>query len=155
MARATRAVSFESMAPSETMVLEGVQILYEPSVFGGDGTETRKNMVFVVPPSMVAHMQGLEASIDANKLCSCLKGDALKCKVNTDIVNIYDIDRNRTSPPEVWRGRTVNAMVAIKGKWSTRSQMGYLIEVQAIQLIDFESPECPFRAKLSDAIAVA
>ncbi len=154
MARATRAVAFDASAPPETMTLEKVQVLYEPSVFGGDGTETRKNMVFVVPPSMVAHMQGLEASIDANRLCSCLKGDALKCKVNVDIVDVFDVDRIRASPPEVWRGRTVNAMVALKGKWSTRSQTGYLIEVM-IQLLDTDLPECPFPAKLSDAIAVA
>ena len=155
MTRTTRAVNFEPLNPPETVTLEGVQILYEPSVFGGDGTEVRKNIVFAVPPSMVAHMEHLEASIDANRRCSSLKGDALRCKINMDSVNVYDADRAQTRHPEVWRGRAVNALVALKGKWSTHTQTGYTIEVQALQLLDDMPPECPFLAGLTDGSAVA
>lgn len=154
MTQNNRAVSFEPLAQPENLTLQGVQIVYEPSVFGGDGTETRKNIVFTVPPSFAAHLQSLESGIDSNRLCSCLKGDALRCKLDLHKIDIYDADRNRVPPPEVWRGLTVNAMIKVKGKWSTRLQTGFCIEVQAIQLLDVAAPDCPFPTAYANAIAV-
>ena len=150
MAPPTRSVTFEPMVPPEPMTLSGVRILYEPSVFGGDGSETRKNMVFVVPPSIVARVQGLEAPIDPARLCSCIKGDALKCKVNMDRVRIFDSGNAPSPQPGIWRDLIVNALVTVRGTWSTRTQSGLSIEVHDIQLLDDKPPECPFPVLLSD-----
>ena len=150
MAPIARSVTFEPMVPPEPMTLSGVRILYEPSVFGGDGSETRKNIVFVVPPSIIARVQGFEAPIDLARLCSCIKGDALKCKVNMDRVRTFDSGNAPSPQPEIWRDFAVNALVTVRGTWSTRTQSGLSIEVQDIQLLNDKPPECPFPALLSD-----
>ena len=150
-----RSVTFEPMTPPETMALSGVRILYEPSVFGGGGSETRKNIVFVVPPSVVAHVRELEGPIDVARLCSCIKGDALKCKVSMDRVRIYDSSNATAQPPDFWRDLAVNALVTVKGTWSTRAQTGLSIEVHDIQLLDDKPPECPFPVLLSEVACAA
>ena len=139
-----RSVTFEPMTPPETMALSGVRILYEPSVFGGDGSETRKDIVFVVPPSVVAHVRELEGPIDVARLCSCIKGDALKCKISMDRVRVFDQGNVPIDPPVFWRDLTVNVVVLLKGRWSTKTQTGLSLEVVDVQLTPHAPPKSPF-----------
>ena len=145
MARVTtRPVNFEALPEPENFTLECARIVYEPSVYGGDGTERRKNIVFAISPSAVARVEKMETLIETDRLCPCLKGDALKCKLNLDKTDVYDIDRKKIDFPEELRGRAVNALVSVKGKWHTKTQTGYTIDVVAIQLLDEPLRECPF-----------
>ena len=72
------AVNFEPLNPLVTLPLSGARVIYEPSVYLGDGTEVRKNIVLEVSPEALEIIRGHETSIDASRVCSCIKDDALK-----------------------------------------------------------------------------
>ena len=116
--------------------LENVRIAFEPSVYGGDGTELRKNLC--------ATVKAMEESLES-PACSCVKEDLLKTKVSLDKVKIFDASHNRTEPPKNWRGWEVNAMARIRGKWETRTQCGLCLELTDVQLLQEASEAaCPF-----------
>ena len=145
---APNAVTFEPMTPPRSMTLSDVRIIWEPSVYGGDGSETRKNIVFEVSSAILETISELERSIDSARLCSCIKGDALKCKINMDSVLTFDACANTSPQPASWRDRIVNATIVIKGIWNTRTQTGLSIEAGAIQLLGAKQAICPFQATL-------
>ncbi len=63
-----RAVTFEKM-PAQCIMLYGASIVYEPSVFGGDGTEARKNIVLSIgDASETAQITVMEAENGGQKL---------------------------------------------------------------------------------------
>jgi hypothetical protein len=123
---------------------ENARIVFEPSVYGGDGSELRKNICFTnVPDDIMANVQAMEGSLESP--CSCAKEDLLKAKVSFDKVRIFDASRNRTGPPETWRGWEVNAMIRVRGKWETRTQCGLCLELTDIQLLrEANEATCPF-----------
>ena len=124
--------------------LESVEIQYEPSVYGGDGTELRRNIVFAnISDEARQKVEALEAIVpNAN---SCIKEGALKCKISMDKVRIFDAARNRIDQPKSFKGWTVNAQVVVKGKWETKNMCGLCIEAQDIQFLQPNlEPECPF-----------
>ena len=127
------------------MKLENVRVAFEPSVYGGDGTELRKNICFTqVQDDIMAAVRGMEESLES-PACSCVKDDLLKAKVSLERVKVFDASKNRTEPPKIWRGWEVNAMVRIRGRWETRTQCGLCLELTDIQLLQ-EAGEaaCPF-----------
>jgi hypothetical protein len=141
---AKNAVIFEPMNPPVTMPLRGVRVVYEPSVYGGDGTEVRKNIVLEVAQETLRIVRGHEASIDASRLCSCIRDDNLRCKISMDKVRIYDQTDSMVAPPVIWRDLTTNVVVLLKGLWSTKTQTGLSLEVVDVQLTPHTPPQCPF-----------
>jgi len=148
-----RTVTFEAINPAPTFILNGAVVVYEPSVFGGDGTELRKNIVFEVPPSAIQAIRDLESKIDPKRLCSSIKDDSrLKCKIQVDKVIVYDASQEITPQPEIWRGVTVNVVILVKGVWHTKMLSGLSIEASSIQVLcdDSQRPSvCPFQAVLA------
>ena len=138
------AVIFEPLNPIVTLPLSGARVIYEPSVYLGDGTEVRKNIVLEVPAEALDIIRGHETSIDASRLCSCIKDDALKCKISMDKVRTFDERNAPVAPPEIWRDLTVNAVVLLKGHWSTKTMSGLSLEVVDVQLTPPAPPKCPF-----------
>ena len=127
--------------------LEDVRIAFEPSCYGGDGTELRKNICFANAPEDIKQIVGdMEQSLAFNPpCCSVLKDDLLKAKVSVDKVRIFDADRNRVEPPKTWRGWQVNAVIKVRGKWETRTQCGLCLELTDVQLLHEASEAvCPF-----------
>ncbi len=137
-------VKFEPILPPVSLALAGVRVVYEPSVYGGDGTETRKNIVLEVAPETLETLRGHEASIDASRLCSCIKGDSLKCKISMDKVCVFGHDKVPVAAPVIWRDLRVNAVVLLKGHWVTKTQTGLSLEVVDVQLTPHTPPRCPF-----------
>ena len=138
------AVNFEPLNPLVTLPLSGARVIYEPSVYLGDGTEVRKNIVLEVPAEALEIIRGHETSIDASRLCSCIKDDSLKCKISMDKVRTFDERNAPVAPPEIWRDLTVNAVVLLKGRWSTKTMTGLSLEVVDVQLTPHAPPKCPF-----------
>jgi hypothetical protein len=138
------AVIFEPMNPPVTMPLRGVRVVYEPSVYGGDGTEVRKNIVLEVAQDTFGIVRGHETSIDAARLCSCIRDDNLRCKINMDKVRIYDQTDSLVAPPLIWRDQRANVVVLLKGWWNTKTQTGLSMEVVDVQLTPDTPPRCPF-----------
>ena len=136
-------VTFTSLTKPVQLRLDSSQIVYEPGVYKGDGSENRVNISFKVPDSTQQTVTEMEKEVNAT--CSCLKEDIMKCKLSLDRVRFYDIGKSRMTKPEKLRGFVVNAVATVRGKWETRTSSGLSIEVTDIQLLDrVEQEECPF-----------
>jgi hypothetical protein len=141
-----RAVTFEKM-PAQCIMLSGASVVYEPSVFGGDGTEARKNIVFAIEDaSETAQITVMENALTNSKLLvSALKDGTLKAKICLGSVRVYNANRDQIAPPDTWRDSVVNASITVKGIWCSRTQTGLSMEVTDIQLMDkIPQRPCPF-----------
>ena len=136
-------VTFTSLKKPTQLRLDSAEIIYEPNVYGGDGSENRVNISFKVPDSTQQTVTEMEKEVNAT--CSCLKEDIMKCKLTLDKARFYDIGKSRMTKPDKLRGFVVNAVATVRGKWETRTSSGLSIEVTDIQLLDrVEQEECPF-----------
>ena len=128
--------------------LENVRLAYEPSVYGGDGTEVRKNICFTnVPDDIKSAILAMEASLAFNApVCSAVKDDLVKAKISLDKVAIFDDAREITDAPKNWREWDVSAIIQVRGRWETRTQCGLSLEVTAVQLLQLTqgNTQCPF-----------
>jgi len=125
--------------------IDHTRILWEPSCYGGDGTEIRKNICFTITDEAKQTIQAMEESL-SGKVSSCVKEDTLKAKISMDKVRFFDVTHNRIEAPKTLRGWTVNVMLTIRGRWDTRAMTGLCLETTDIQLLEEASePKCPFR----------
>ena len=141
-------VSFTSCANVDgkpiTLRLTAVKVIWEPSVYGGDGTEVRKNICFTASDEIAQAVAAMEEKLTGT-VVSCLKDGTLRCKVNVDKVRVFDAAKCRIEKPDMWRGWSVNAFVHVKGKWESRNSTGLSLECQDIQFLEQAAePECPF-----------
>ena len=126
------------------LLLEDVKIPFEPSVYGGDGTETRKSICFSgATEEVVKRLAAMEESISATN--SCVKDDLIRCKINMERVRTYDSNRKAIDVPKQWRGFSANVQVHLRGKWATRQGSGLSLEVTDVQLMEAREPPCPFK----------
>ena len=125
------------------LLLEDVKIPFEPSVYGGDGTETRKSICFSgVSEELVKRLTAMEQSISASN--SCIKDDLIRCKINMERVRNYDSNRKAIDTPKQWRGLNANVQVHVRGKWATRNGCGLSLEATDVQFVETRTPPCPF-----------
>ena len=140
----TRNVTFEKLAAQRIIVCDA-HVVYEPSVFGGDGSEPRKNIVMSISPTEEALIQELETEIDPKKLNSAIKDGTVKCKMTMETVHVFDSAKTLMEHPPKWRGCLVNAVILMRGKWSSKTQSGLSLEVVDIQVLDTAVvAQCPF-----------
>lgn len=129
------------------LMLEEARIPFEPSAYGGDGSETRLGICFAgVTEELKKQLLAMEQNIDAST--SCIKDDLLRCKINIEKVRIYDASKKRIEMPKSMRGWTVNAQVHLRGRWQTRQGCGLSLEVTDLQFLSQEQreePLCPFK----------
>ena len=127
------------------LMLEEARVPFEPSAFGGDGSETRLSICFSgVGDETKKQLAAMEESIGAST--SCIKDDLLRCKINLDKVRTYDASKKRIEIPKSMRGWSVNAMVHVRGKWVTRQGCGLSLEVTDLQFSqEAREPPCPFK----------
>jgi hypothetical protein len=126
------------------ILLEDVKIPFEPSVYGGDGTETRKSICFSgASEELVKRLTAMEESIGASS--SCMKDDLIRCKINTERVRNYDSNRKAIDTPKQWRGLNANVQVHVRGRWQTRQSSGLSLEVTDVQFVETREPPCPFK----------
>ena len=126
------------------LLLEDVKIPFEPSVYGGDGTETRKSICFSgATEEVVKRLAAMEESISATN--SCVKDDLIRCKINMERVRTYDSNRKAIDVPKQWRGFSANVQVHLRGKWATRQGSGLSLEVTDVQFMETREPPCPFK----------
>ena len=133
------AVTFEKITEQRILLSEAT-VVYEPSVYGGDGSEQRKNIVFTLPPGAAQPILELEAGIGTG-LVSSMKDGTVKAKITMPTVRVYYSKKNLIDHPS-WRGCVVNAVILVKGKWATRTQTGLCMEVTDLQVLDAQA--CPF-----------
>ena len=136
-------VTFEKL-PEQHILIRDACVVYEPSVYGGDGSEAKKNIVLTVSPEASQPIRDIEDTMDQNRLISVLKEDTIKAKICFPGVYVYDNDKSPTENPTVWRDSIVNASILIKGRWASKTQTGLSLEVTDIQLLDKAPQVCPF-----------
>ena len=127
------------------LLLEEARIPFEPSAFGGDGSETRLSICFAgVSEEMKKQLISMEESIGATT--SCIKDDLLRSKINLEKVRVFDASKKRIDIPKSMRGWTVNVLVHLRGKWVTRQGCGLSLEASDLQFIqEAREPPCPFK----------
>ena len=126
-----------------TLRLQSSRIVWEPGVYGGDGSETRVNLSLTASDEISQQLLAMEAVLKGS-VSSCLKENAVKTKLSLDKVRVFDAAGNRLPNPDKWKGYTVNAMVTVRGKWETRTQTGLCLECTDVQLLEQASePGCP------------
>ena len=133
------AVTFEKIV-EQRILLREANVVYEPSVYGGDGSEQRKNIVLTLSSEEAKLIQELEAGIGP-RLVSSMKDGTIRAKIMIPTVRVYDAKKKPIEHPK-WKGRVVNAVILVKGKWATRTQTGLCLEVTDLQVLD--APTCPF-----------
>jgi hypothetical protein len=145
MARSS-AVTFEHI-PQKSIMLTGVIVKYEPSVFMGDGNEIRKNIMFQIrDEGETSEFIALEATLlnTQKMLSSAFKDGALKAKITPSTVKVFNDQKERIEPPTTWKETTVNVVIVVKGAWSSRTLTGLALEVTDIQILNNVSQPCPF-----------
>ena len=136
-------VSFTGLQKCIKLRLDNATIVYEPGVYQGTGEETRVNIVFSMSDQVQQEVQAMENAL--GDCSSCMREGTIKAKVALDRVRFFDATRNRIEKPGMIRGFTCNAMVNVRGKWSTRNQQGLCLETTDIQLLGKEDSDvCPF-----------
>ena len=127
----------------ETFRIDDAKIIWQPGVFGGDGTENRVNICFQSSDGEYK-VHEYEKCL-SGKVCSCVKGEDglrhIKAKMAWDKVRFYDENNNKLLKPPNLAGYTCNVMFAIKGKWQASGQNGLSLEVTNIQLLEHTEEE--------------
>ena len=132
----------------ETFRIDDAKIMWQPGVFGGDGSENRVNVCFQSSEGET-RIQEFEKCL-SGKVCSCVKGEDgmqhIKAKMAWDKVRIYNTECKLIDNPPSLQGYKCNVIFAIKGKWNASGQNGLSLEVTNIQLLEPTEQEytCPF-----------
>ena len=140
---APSAVTFTAYAKQVQFLVRDAAVVYEPSVFGGDGSETRVNITLNCDDATIGAIRALEG-IDDFSLVSAVKQTGVRAKMDKTSVRIYDATGNTAPAPAVWRGAMVNALLVAKGTWKSRSGAGVCLECTSLQLLPDEPVTCPF-----------
>ncbi len=140
---APSAVTFTAYLKPVQFLVRDATVVYEPSVFGGDGSETRVNVTLRCDDASVAAIRALEG-IEDFSLVSAVKQAGVRAKMDKTSVTVYDATGDATSAPAVWRGANVNALLVAKGTWKSRSGTGICLECTSLQMLPNEPMACPF-----------
>ena len=145
--QANAAVTFTPMNPKQFITLPEATVVFEPSVFGGDGSETRVNLV--LKPSAASanthfdQLRQLEASLNLDPCNSVVRpdGETLKCKIALDQVNVFNAQHEAIAADDMpplsrWRNAVVNARLELRGTWKTRNGAGLSVACIDIQFLD-------------------
>ena len=120
-------------------------VAWEPSVFGGDGTEKRVNLVLRVAEHIRTAMHSIEANAAAEQMCSMVHEDTIKVKLDLTTVRIWGDDNLPAEAPDQWKGRVVHACIEVRGFWTSRMGTGVSAVCTDLQLVDnAQPPMCPF-----------
>jgi hypothetical protein len=133
------------------------RILYEPSVFQGDGTEPRKGIVLALLPEEAKNVAAFEKTIREQndiqpyKWQSCIReigasGPALKCKIDlvgAKACKFSDADGAEAELPDVFKDREVEVAVLVRAFYTQKDVGGLIMDVVAMKLGELETPKQP------------
>ena len=137
------AVAFTS-TKRQVIIAKG-RVVYQPSVYNANGNETRLNLVLEVEPIVRNQLAAIEASMDLGPtMCSVIKPDTIKVKVDTDLVRCFDSDHNKISAPAKWADAMVEARIEVRGTFKTASNCGLAVCCTDIRFCS-DQTESPFK----------
>jgi hypothetical protein len=141
----TGEASFTPLLKWEQLRINKAFIVYEPGVFGGDGSESRVN-ICIKNDAAVAKILEMEEQNLSQPVSSCVKeadGDDsgyIKAKIDLDKARFFNASHEKIEKPSRLIGLCCNVMLSIKGKWESRGQQGLSLLVTDIQVLDSVSP---------------
>lgn len=154
------AVTFTPINPKQFITLQEATVVFEPSVFGGDGNETRVPLVLKPslessPITQFEELRALEVSLNIDPCNSVVRHDkeTLKCKIALDQVNIFNADHQPITADQLpalshWRNSVVNVRLEIRGTWKTRSGSGLslvCVDIQFLKGTEAKNATSPFQ----------
>jgi len=81
------------------LIVKGAKIVYEPSVYNGTGAEIRKNLLLAVDQTIRDQLTAIETQIHLGPtLCSVVKPETIRVKIDTDQVRLFDADHHQIQP---------------------------------------------------------
>jgi len=138
---ANAAVTF-SAVPKQYVLARNAQVVYEPSVFAGTGSERRVNIVLDIHDDPRGHLKAIEeAQVLGNALCSVIRDDgSVKAKLDLDTVRIFNDEHQRVAAPMTWKGSTIHVLLEVRGHWKSRSGAGLSVLCTDIPLCTDPAP---------------
>ena len=138
------AVTFTAI-PKHHFIVKGARILYEPSIFNGNGQEVRKNLVLQVDEATRDQLTAIEVQLQLGEtLCSIIKPEAIRVKVDMEQLRLFDSDHNHINPPEEWAQTNVEACLEVRGHWRTATNAGLSVCCTDIRFLE-EACTSPFK----------
>ena len=138
------------LAPKSDMT--AIWIPFAPSVFGGNGSEPRKNIVFSIPDavrrgfeeieewareSLRPTMPSIEASWHSSIRPSTNYPASLRCKITLSgpgACAIFDDEGKPTEAPDDWAGRCAIPIIELRGIYLQKASAGLILEVAGLML---------------------
>ena len=118
------AVTFTAI-PHQHLIAKNAKILFQPSVYNGSGTEVRRNLVLAVEQITRDQLTVIEEHLHLGPtLCSVIKPETIRVKVDTDNIRIFDADHNKINAPEKWVHANVEARLEVRGVRKTATNCG-------------------------------
>ena len=106
-------------------LVKNAKILYEPSIYNGSGAEIRKNLVLLVDDATRNQLSAIEEQQNLGPtLCSVLKPDSIRVKVDMEQVRIFDVDHNQITPLEKRVHANTEVRLEVRGIWRTATSGG-------------------------------
>ena len=137
--------------------LATIRIPFEPSTYNNNPAESRKNVVFSIPPESFNAFAELEERCREKLDCQILWSSSLKphetydpllrAKIHTQgprACKYWDKSTKTAATPNTFRNIPLNAVVLIRGCYESKQSVGLMLEVTDIQFGDPPPTDCPF-----------
>ena len=111
--------------PHHLLIDKNAKIVYEPSVYNGTGTKVCRNLVLAVDQITRDQLTVIEEHMHLGPtLCSVIKPETIRVKVDTDTIRMFGADHNKSNAPEKWVHASVQARLEVRGVWKTATNCG-------------------------------
>ena len=164
-------MAFNSPGTPIAATLDSVEVCFEPSSYGDDGTATRVNIVFRPSEAIAADLEQLDAwllrtaaenslawfgkqkSVDqlGESYTPILKqtkyGPQFKAKLTLAPpaqTKIWDQQKQVRAAPESWKAASVKPRLHMRGVYFMGAQFGAVMECTDVQILEEAASSCPF-----------
>ena len=169
--KGAKSLAFNSPGTPIAATLDPVEVCFEPSSYGDDGTATRVNIVFRPSQEAAADLEQLDlwllrtavdnslAWFGKQKTAEQLEesytpilkvtkyGPQFKAKLNLAQpaqTKIWDQQKQPRAAPETWKGAFVKPRLHLRGIYFMGAQFGAVVECTDVQILEEATSSCPF-----------
>ena len=123
-------------------MIEQCRVCFVPSVFKGDGSESRLNLCLESGLGSIK-IEQYESHLNGT-ICSAAKENYIKCKINLKTISLYNIDKKIENNEIDWMNLNCNCLIQVKGLWESTTQKGLQFECIALKVLAGTETPCPF-----------
>jgi len=107
--------------------------------------EIYKNLVLAVDQTIRDQLTAIETQMHLGPtLCSVVKPDTIRVKIDTDQVRLFDVDHRQINPTEKWVHSNVEVRLEVRGTWRTATNAGISVCCTDIRFAE-DTSVSPFR----------